>query len=98
MLARTDALMSQAETGKIKHCVHLPRYGRLSPGVCSLITAKGEFGSRKNLASSFPHSDRQVRRARGGSSTPRPRRLVADVSKWLDHSLLRVMKAGVWGV
>jgi hypothetical protein len=49
--------------------------------VCSLITAKGEFGSRKNLASSFPHSDRQVRRARGVSSTPRPRRLVADVSK-----------------
>jgi hypothetical protein len=30
---RTDALLPQLETGKI-NCVHLPRCGRLSPGVC----------------------------------------------------------------
>jgi hypothetical protein len=31
MSTRTDALLSQLETGKID-CVHLPHYGRLSPG------------------------------------------------------------------
>jgi hypothetical protein len=32
MSARTDALVSRAETGKIVSRVHLLRYGRLSPG------------------------------------------------------------------
>jgi hypothetical protein len=31
MSTRTDALLPQLETGKI-NCVHLPRFGRLSPG------------------------------------------------------------------
>ena len=34
---RTDALLSQLETGKI-NCVHLPRCDRLPPGVCIGIT------------------------------------------------------------
>src|SRR5262245_35804777 len=34
---RTDALLSQLETGKI-NCVHLPRCDRLPPGVCAGIT------------------------------------------------------------
>jgi hypothetical protein len=34
---RTDALLSQSETGKI-NCVHLLYYGRLSPGACSKTT------------------------------------------------------------
>ncbi len=36
--ARTDALLSQSETGKIG-CVRRPHYGRLSPGMRNLNAA-----------------------------------------------------------
>jgi len=49
MLTRTDTLMSQAETGKM-HCVHLPCYGRLPPGVCVETTARRAFGSTRAQA------------------------------------------------
>ena len=42
MATRTDALLSQAETGKIT-CIQHPRCGRLSPGA-------GLFGQREGGA------------------------------------------------
>jgi hypothetical protein len=46
MLARTDALISQQETGKIAAST-IPRYGRLSPGVYGNPTRHGSFGSTR---------------------------------------------------
>src|ERR1022692_2696304 len=41
---RTDALLSQSETGKINR-VRLPHCGRLPPGACRKETRTGGFGS-----------------------------------------------------
>src|SRR5437667_11402020 len=45
--ARTDALVSQSETGKI-NCVHDPHSGRLSPGV-QRFNAQGIGSLRKAI-------------------------------------------------
>jgi len=41
MSARTDALMSRQETGKIAAFI-IPRYGRLSPGASTCFNARDD--------------------------------------------------------
>ena len=53
MSARTDALLSQAETGKMP-CVHRRRCDRLSPGVCTMTMTQRAFGSQSCRRSPGP--------------------------------------------